>query len=270
MLQMVSHRTRWSGRAASFIAVATAISTTAFAFTQCSDSTGPDQKVLEGPEIAVGQGTVRTNVSLDRGGNPVAIAVVFDEAALQGLPATAPLGGIETIIPLPPEATSMPFNHLAINWQPAGHPPLGIYNRPHFDVHFYMLDMQQRNAMLPSDPQFAAKVARQPIASAVPPNYVSDGIGIPRMGSHWNDRNAPEHHGQKFTHTLIYGFFDGQMVFIEPMVTKEFLDAKTSVTVDLSVPAQYPAPGFYPTRYAIRYAAQRRQHRVELLSFVRR
>jgi len=40
---------------------------------------------------------------------------------LQGLP----------LVPAVP-----PFDHIGINWNPNGHPPAGVYNRPHFDVPF--------------------------------------------------------------------------------------------------------------------------------------
>ncbi len=39
------------------------------------------------------------------------MAFVLDEAALTGLAATAPQGGLEIVIPLPVDATGTPFNH---------------------------------------------------------------------------------------------------------------------------------------------------------------
>ena len=32
----------------------------------------------------------------------------------------------------------MPLKWALLNWNPHGHIPPGIYDRPHFDVHFYM------------------------------------------------------------------------------------------------------------------------------------
>lgn len=237
---------------------------------RCSDSTGTEERLLRGADITLGQGIARTEVTLNQSGKPISIAVVLNAAALSGLPATVPQGGLEVVLPLPTDAGPLPFDHVAMNWQPGGHPPPGIYNRPHFDVHFYAITMAERNAMTPADPQFAAKALRAPAAEFVPPNYVTDGTAIPRMGSHWNDRNAPEHHGVTFTRTLIYGFFDGSMIFIEPMVTKEFLETHADVTADLAIPTRYPRPGFYPTRWRVSFDSTRGEHRIELSGFTQR
>ncbi len=237
----------------------------------CSNSTGTDERHLRGSEIAMGQGTARTEVTLNRNGDPVSMSVVLSEGALSGLPATAPVGGIEYVVPLPAEAGGTRFDHVGINWGPTGHPPEGVYNVPHFDVHFYMISMQQRDAMTPAaDPQFGAKANRQPAPEFVPPNYTCDPGAVPRMGSHCSNRTTGEHHGQAFTHTMIYGFFNGAMVFIEPMITKAFLETRPNVTEDFAIPSKYPQTGSYPTRYGVRYDANQREYRIELLSFASR
>ena len=237
---------------------------------RCSDTGGPEERLLRGADITVGQGVARTEVTLDPGGDPLSIGVVLSETALAGLPATVPQGGLEIVLPLPAGNLSLPFDHVALNWQPNGHPPAGIYNRAHFDVHFYSITMQQRDAMTPADPQFVAKAQRAPTAEFLPPNYVGDGGAIPRMGSHWNDRNAPEHHGVQFTSTLIYGFYDGAMIFIEPMVTRDFLQTRNSMVSRMSIPARYPKPGFYPAQWRIDFDSARREHRITLIDFARR
>ena len=237
---------------------------------RCSDSTGTEERLLRGADITLGQGLARTEVTLNRSGAPLSIAVVLNAAALSGLPATTPQGGLEIVLPLPGDAGRLAFDHVALNWQAGGHPPPGIYNVPHFDVHFYSVTMADRNAMTPADPQFAVKALRTPASEFVPPNYISDNVAIPRMGSHWNDRNAPEHHGVTFTRTLIYGFYDGAMIFIEPMVTKAFLETRASVTADLAIPTRYPRPGYYPTRWRVSFDSARGEHRIELSGFVQR
>eukprot|EP01083_Nonionella_stella_P210402 761745_1 len=39
------------------------------------------------------------------------------------------------------------FNHLLLNWNPEGHAPLGIYNVPHFDFHFYFINSTERESL---------------------------------------------------------------------------------------------------------------------------
>ena len=242
----------------------------AFSTAVCDDEpSGPLTTTLRGPEVAVAQGFARTELVLDRDDQPQSLAVVFTEAALTGLPATTPQGGSEFVLPLPAGA-ALVFDHATLNWNPGGHPPPGIYDRPHFDAHFYMISIAERNTMTPADPQFAAKSTAQPGAQFIPGDYAGDPFGIPRMGTHWVSRTAPEHHGAQFTKALVYGFYDAKMVFIEPMVTKAMLDARTAVDEQLAVPASYPRPGRYPTRYSIKYDATAREYRIELSGFVAR
>lgn len=118
-----------------------------------------------------------------------------------------------------------------------------------------------------ADPQFGEKANRRPAQEFLPPGYACDPGAVPRMGSHCSNTSAGEHHGQGFTHTMIYGFFNGSMVFVEPMLTKAFLETRPNVTVDFAVPARYPEPGSYPSRYAVRYDAGRKEYRIELLGF---
>lgn len=180
---------------------------TVFALSACDDTTGVEEQLLSGPEGAMGEGTARTEVTLDPAGNPTRMAVVLTEDALNGLPDLGP-GGFppEFVLPLPEEVRGQPFDHATVNWLFMGHPPAGVYDRPHLDVHFYMITMDERSAIVPTDPQFAEKVAREPAQGFAPPDYATDLTGIPRMGVHWTDRAAPEFQGQPFTRSFIYGY----------------------------------------------------------------
>jgi hypothetical protein len=234
----------------------------------CDESSGPETRTLRGPDISVGAGLARTEIVMDGDEGIRSIAVVFTRDALNNLPATLP--NTEFIVPLPSDAPATVFNHIGINWQPQGHPPPMVYTHPHFDTHFYMISMQQRDAMTPADPQFAQKAARAPDAGATPAGYVGDPFGIPRMGTHWTDQNSHEFHGQPFTNTLIFGYYDARLIFLEPMMTKAFLESNPDEAKTIALPAQVPVPGAYPTTYRVRYDNAAAEYRVELLDFVKR
>jgi hypothetical protein len=73
-----------------------------------------------------------------------------------------------------------------------------------------------------------------------------------------------------FTHIFIYGFYNGKMNFMEPMVTKDFLAAKTPVTVDIKQPQTFLNSGnYWPTKYTIRYDATADQYIVEMHDMVK-
>ena len=87
------------------------------------------------------------------------------------------------------------------------------------------------------------------------------------MSAHWTDRSSHEFHGSPFTNTMVYGFYDGKMIFLEPMMTKAFLESKPNETKAISVPAKFPKPGSYPTSYRVASDATTKQIRVELTAF---
>lgn len=240
----------------------------------CRDSAGNDDRsrTVTGPQVAVGGGTAWTEIALSAAGVPEQVSVLIAEAALSGLPATMP--NTPFVLALPAERSTTPFDHVSLDFNPAGHPPAGVYTQPHFDVHFYMITAAERDAITPADPDFAAKLAVRPAAELIPAGYEPNPLpppgGVPRMGTHWEDRTSHEFHGAAFTHALVYGFYNGTMNFIEPMVAKSFLDARTSETRPIKLPAQYSEPGYYPTRYTVAYDAAARAHRVTLDGFVRR
>lgn len=230
-----------------------------------TEAAAPADRTYRGPQVAVGAGMAWSEMVFDSSDELVELSVAFTEGALTNLPATLP--NTEFIIPMPTQAPASVYNHIGINWQPNGHPPPMVYTVPHFDVHYYLISMAARDAMTPADPAYAAKIAKAPASGEAPPSYASDPQGIPRMGTHWTDQTSHEFHGSPFTNTMVYGFYDGKMVFIEPMMTKAFLDSKPNETKSLKVPTKYPAPGRYPTSYRVAYDATTKEYHVTLLSF---
>jgi hypothetical protein len=212
-----------------------------------------------GESKRLGGGTVRSWVRLDAQGKPTALGATFSEAALTRLPSS----GFELVLVLPNVPSVVPFNHIGLNWNPQGHGPPGVYNKAHFDVHFYMVSVQERNAINSSDG--GTKIYRSPDPAFLPQDYdLSPGSGDARMGSHWWDLTAPELNGQLFTHTLIYGYYDGSLTFIEPMVTVALLKGKPALTADIKQPAAFSKAGVYPLRYQINHSAEFREYSISL------
>lgn len=208
-------------------------------------------KTLFGEPQRVARGTARSWVTLDARGRPAVLGVELADQALTGLPECDE----EYVVPIPAGAAVPPFNHITLDWNPHGHIPQHIYDVPHFDFHFYMMSQAER-AKVTATGEDTARVRKQPPADAVPEGYVyAAGGDEPAMGAHWVDPKSPEFHGRPFTHTLIYGFYNGRMTFVEPMVTLPFLRTKPSVTASIPQPKVYPKRGYYPTRYRIRHVS---------------
>jgi hypothetical protein len=228
--------------------------------------------VYLGDQVTVGKGYARSYVTADSACTPSSIGITFTQDALTGLPATAPSGELpyhEYIIPLPTGISVPPYTHIAMDWNPQGHIPLELYCAPHFDFHFYMITQQERCRITAVGPDLAV-VEKRPLADYVPQGYMWTPGGVPQMGAHWLPADAPELHGGKFEHTFIYGFYNGQMVFIEPMITMAFLRTQPNYFQYVGLPAKYPKPGYYPTGYAVRYDPQACRYVIALTGLTRR
>jgi hypothetical protein len=207
----------------------------------------------------LGRGSIRSWVRFDRSGTPLGIGVTLTEAALTNLPSS----GLELILSLTNAGTVAPFDHIGVNWRPQGHPPAGIYNRPHLDVHFYTVTVQERNAInLGAGGQ---RMYRPPDPDFLPPGYeLSPGSGDARMGSHWWDLTSPELNGESFTTTLLYGYYDGELTFLEPMVTVAHLKTRPLTKATIQQPAAVARTGHYPLRYEVRHSADHSEYSIAL------
>jgi hypothetical protein len=216
--------------------------------------------------VAIGGGIARSYATVDGLGVPTELGLTLTEAALTALPAAS----TEYVFALPSQASQTPFKHAAINWEPLGHPPAGVYTVPHFDFHFYMITTEAREAIILTDPAVAAKVAMKPSADNFPAGYITGMISA-RMGQHWRDPSGPEFNGQPFTGTIIYGSYDGAINFVEPMLAKSYLESKPlSVVTPLKLPATFGIRGYQPTSYTVRWDASTKEYRVALSGLVLR
>lgn len=164
---------------------------------------------------------------------------------------------LEIVLAFPAEAAATPFNFVALVFPPNGHPPPGVFDKPHFDFHFFLIDSQQRAAIGPSDPSFQAKGAQAPPAASIPPDYVptQGGVTIPGLGRPWSDPTAPEFQGEPFTASFVYFFFEGRVIHLGPIVTTAFLLTQPDFSAAVKLPAFFAEPGLYPTSYSVRFDA---------------
>jgi hypothetical protein len=234
-----------------------------------------------GPPLKVGDGMARAYVVLDAkaGQAPAELGIALDEKALDGLPTDGMMYAFDLQLPAQSPA---PYRFAELDWNPHGHVPPGVYTVPHFDFHFYMVPRSARDAIDPANPQFAAQASNLPTGDLVPPFYVVPGppaaVAVPRMGVHWSDVRSPELQGllgnpagyQPFTKTFIYGSWDGNFTFLEPMVTREYLLTHPDAVSPISVPARYAQSGWYPTSYRVTYDAQAKEYRIGLSGMMER
>lgn len=206
-----------------------------------------------GPVVQMGEGHARSWVNITHDNKALAIGIEMTDGALHLHDANDDGHSLEFVFPLHQKAkTTTPFDHFLVNWNEHGHPPPGIYDVPHFDFHFYKMSLAERLA-IPAFNDAPEKFNNLPDLAYLPPGYFTrPNEGIIQMGRHWGDALSPELHGQPFTHTLIYGSYDGKVTFLEPMITLATLQSGVTVQKGIRQPELFdPTNTYYPTRYSI-------------------
>jgi hypothetical protein len=197
----------------------------------CATTPGAEQGTRYGAEQAMGNGTVRTYVTLDPAdqARPLEVGVAISESALDGLPAPRPMpaaapsadghgaGGAQdgghamhaeidshTLLLELPAGNPTPYTFVELNWNPAGHEPNGVYDEPHLDFHFWTESKALRASIVPSDAAYGTKAGTLPAEEYRMPFYLDAGtaakapavaVAVPLMGMHWLDVRSPELQG---------------------------------------------------------------------------
>jgi hypothetical protein len=253
-----------------------------------------------GWRASLGQGQVSSFARFQPDGTPAAVGILISADAIASLPTevtdqhhcvdrdgdgkvTRPAecnDGHEFVIPLPDSVSrraDMPFKWVLLNWNPRGHIPPGVYDVPHFDVHFYMQPIARLFAIADGKcgPEFIDcedfEIARQPVPEAMMhPDFKDVEAAVPAMGNHLVDVGGPEFNGVPFTRAWIYGVYGGQVTFYEEMVTVAYLLEKPDVCNAIKQPPAVAVSGFYPTRSCIRYVPSTNEYSVSMEGFMMR
>ncbi len=260
---------------------------------------GTAERVL-GWSVEMGRGQASSYAELDARSAPRALGVVFSAGALDGLPssfahprhcfdrnkdgvvdpASECMQLSEAVIPLPDAVSrraDIPFKWVLLTWNPHGHMPPGVYDVPHFDVHFYMQPIADVFALQtgPCGPEFVRcdqfEIARRPVpANYMHPDFKDVEAVAPAMGNHLVDLTAPEFNKQPFTRTWIYGIYDGQVTFYEEMVSGAFLASRPGACFPIKAPPAVGRSGYYPSQACHRHDPRTGETTVSMERFVLR
>jgi hypothetical protein len=173
-----------------------------------------------------------------------------------------------------------PFKWVGLNWNPHGHvaPAPPPWAEPHFDFHFYIAERGAVKAMRPGscgeliDCEDFKKATKPVPVKYVHRDHINVGAAVPDMGNHLINSKAPElaKGGPKFTHTFIFGAYDGHIIFLEPMITRAYLASNPDMCAPIKQPSAWEVAGFYPTKYCVRHLERGDRYTVSLEGFVER
>jgi hypothetical protein len=290
------------GRDALRLGVASALTAALALLLATSGQAAPDAphgRAL-GWRAPLGQGDVTSYADLQGSEAPRAIGIMLSASALASLPnepsdyhhcfdrdgdgtvarATECIHTHEFIVPLPDAVSrrgDVPFTWVLLNWNRHGHIPPGVYDVPHFDVHFFIASIEDTFAIHdgPCGPEFVACDDFATAKMPVPPNLMHPDFSdvdaiVPAMGNHLIDLTGHEFHGQPFTSSWIYGAYGGRVTFYEQMIALDFLQSRPDVCAPIKSPPAVAVDGFYPTQRCIRYDADADAYLVSLEQFVHR
>lgn len=285
---------QWRSVAMAGLAVMLAIT-----IASCSPASDPGGRAI-GQSWNFGNGAVTTYAELNGDGTPSVIGMIYTNGALEGMPTansdqhhcfdrdangtvepeTECFMSHEAVIPLPDVVATrddVPFKWVLFNWNPMGHIPPGIYDVPHFDVHFYIEPIANIFAIQdgPCGPEFVRCDQYERGKIPLPTNYIHpdfqdvDAVA-PAMGNHLIDVTGPEFNGGKWERNFIFGTYDGRVTFYEEMLTLEYLNSEPDKCYDIKSPEAVGLSGFYPTQSCVRYDAATGERTVSMEQFVYR
>jgi hypothetical protein len=215
-----------------------------------------------GETKAFGSDSIHSWIKTDDNGNPTSMGVTFKESAFTSLESDSDM---MTMMMLPTMMSSgmmtmmaMPFDHVEVDWVPKGDPAPSVYDKGHLDCHFFTVSMSDQMGMMGGHDTTMMDM------KYLPGGYMMDSLSEEGMGVHCMDTTSKEFHGQPFNHTFGYGFYHGNMAFMETMCAKSFLDTKTSATINIKQPQAFKKSGYYPLKYSVNYDAVRKEYSISL------
>lgn len=237
-----------------------------------------------GSMVAIGSGWVETYSEIDDEGAPHAIGISFSKESLKELPIdhgdghrcsdldnsgtiekdSECLPWHERVLPLPAEVSrnkDIPFKWVLLNWNPHGHMPEGVWNTPHFDVHFYMEPIENIFSLMPGPcgpekmrcDQYELAIKPVP-ADYIHKDFVDVGAAAPAMGNHLVDPTGPEFKGAPFTRSWLYGAYDGRIIFYEEMLSLAYLTSQPNECFPIKTNPEVGSSGYYPSQVCTRFS----------------
>jgi hypothetical protein len=216
-----------------------------------------------GPAVSLGKGVAKAWVETTQDEIPVAVGVNISAKS------TAFLDEMKfTNLQFPKQANLTIFNHIGLDFLPMGHEP-EKYMVPHFDVHFYMISVDERKSIVAEHQHYTEDF----LTNYIPANHFSPGHVVPGMGDHFIDLTSPELHGAPFTSTMIIGAYRNKITFIEPMINRYYLQNLIPNAIDkrpIPQANKVQKTGHYPTSYTISFNPNPGEYRIALTDFIYR
>jgi len=175
-------------------------------------------------------------------------------AMIEHAPADAPMvwpPKRDISVPFAPAvAKQTGFTFANVYWNPHGHGP-SVYSVPHFDFHFYFVPEQTVEEI---DCKDTVKPQAVPVGYILPPDENVPGIGkivgacVPDMGMH-SSPEADFNSKTPWKGSLLVGYYGGNSIFLEPMITTALLLQRRSFSLRIPQGIEPAAHVRYPKEF---------------------
>lgn len=197
-------------------------------------------------------------------------------AALDALPQEDAVPPRMFMLDFPQQASTTAFNHVMFNWNSHRHQPVELFGKPHFDIHFYMVDMATVAGIDPNKPDFATRAAHLSDWKYIPRDYVTPPGSpaentVPAMGLHWIDATEGFEPGKyDFKQSSSTGRGTAHTRLSNQMMAREWMLTKQAVQKDIKQPQAYQRSGYLPTTYRVHYDDQAKEYSISLGGMITR
>lgn len=171
------------------------------------------------------------------------------------------------------------IDHISIDWNACGHPPVNVFTSMHYDVHVYKETPEFRTCMtcelIPGAPVCDPTDGAQPTdagkaffnVSMVPgseqPNNMPEGFVVtpgdmvPLMGAHgWSPAQQPESFLTWDTPIYIMGSYDGEVRNFEPMIPMAFMSGTEDKVHEETLVYEGLSMKELPNMYKVEYSGE--------------
>ena len=227
--------------------------------TQYEIGEGPKAELEEilGKATILGNGHVKAFVKVDESQNLTSIGVRISETALDEIQVTKQ-HSFSYLIDLPEVEGFAPFDHIALDW---------IFNEQnsqdikptHLGVQFYTIMLAERLLITEDEENPHAD------AALIPKNYSPSRETKEGAGTYWTDMNIVKNEEIDYNHSVLYGSHSGELTFVAPTVSIDFLRSKKAIHSSVSSAVELGKTEFSYEEYVVYFDEQTREYIVSIL-----
>ncbi len=231
--------------------------------------------IFKGPVVEYGSGKARSWISVNGVGFPVEIGIEFTAEVLEDRSLLPNDFNQTMVLPLHHKAKELtPFEHIGMKYAADGHGPRWFAE--HFDLYFFTINNEERMEIPeydPNDQNIVDAFNYFPDMTKMPSDYFKfpGQLAVyPMIGKHWLPVDFQTNY-IPFTSVMVLGTYAQKNVFIEPMVTVEYLLSGEEFSGNYSQPQTFEEPGNnYPTKYNIYHDDKTGKIYISLSHFITR